>query len=166
MYWEHILCVRICQVLCKLLLRHFVKYNGLGKLSTNLKFLYQIFRIIASKSREIPHDCPVALLRGFLSILLIHHGSFCRPLPFLIVKLQLKRIDYTFQICLWSSGWYFVLIISFLFFKRFFYLFTCWLSGSLLLPGLFSRCGEWGLRSRGCARASRCCGFPCVGRGL
>ena len=32
---------------------------------------------------------------------------------------------------------------------------------SLLLSGLFSSCGEWGLLSSYCAQASRCSGFSC-----
>ena len=45
------------------------------------------------------------------------------------------------------------------------YLFSLFIFGytwSLLLPGLFSSCGEWG-DSSCCARASHCDGFSCCG---
>ena len=39
-------------------------------------------------------------------------------------------------------------------------------AGSLLLPGLFTSCGEWGLLSRCGAWVSRCGGFSCLELGL
>ena len=50
---------------------------------------------------------------------------------------------------------------GFLFYLYLFMYFGC--AGSLMLHGLFSSGGEWGLLSRCSARASNCCIFSCYG---
>ena len=49
--------------------------------------------------------------------------------------------------------------------EKIIYLFIFGCAGSLLLCGLFSRCGEWGLLSSCSMRSSHCGGFSCCRAG-